>query len=68
MRESTEATLEEKKRFFKSANKNFGSSALCLSGGASFGYYHTGVCLAFLNAGLLPRVVTGTSAGALIAA
>ncbi|KAL7416743.1 acyl transferase/acyl hydrolase/lysophospholipase [Mrakia frigida] len=68
VRESPEATLEEKKKFFKSANKNFGSSALCLSGGASFGYYHTGVVLAFLNAGLLPRVVTGTSAGALIAA
>lgn len=29
---------EEKRRFFRSANRNLGSSALCLSGGASFGY------------------------------
>jgi hypothetical protein len=31
-------SIDEKKRFFKSANTNFGLSALCLSGGASFGY------------------------------
>ncbi|GAA5968070.1 hypothetical protein JCM3765_003572 [Sporobolomyces pararoseus] len=54
--------------FFKSCSKNLGSSALCLSGGASFGYYHFGVIRALLDQGLLPRVVTGTSAGALVAA
>ena len=32
-------SLEEKASFFKSATKNLGASALCLSGGASFGYY-----------------------------
>lgn len=32
-------SLEEKASFFKSAAKNLGASALCLSGGASFGYY-----------------------------
>lgn len=31
--------LDEKASFFKSAAKNLGASALCLSGGASFGYY-----------------------------
>jgi predicted acylesterase/phospholipase RssA len=41
---------------------------LCLSGGASFGYYHFGVVKAFLDAGLLPRVIAGTSAGGLVAA
>ena len=57
---------------------------MCLSGGASFGYCtfetvftpalseifidHFGVVKAFLDAGLLPRVITGTSAGGLIAA
>jgi len=64
-----------------------GISALCLSGGGSFGYCktffttsaveslltclvtdHFGVVKAFLDAGLLPRVITGTSAGGLIAA
>lgn len=61
-------SIEEKKRFFKRAHTNYGTSALCLSGGASFGYYHFGVVKAFLDAGTLPRVVTGTSAGGLIAA
>ncbi|KAL0949527.1 hypothetical protein HGRIS_009578 [Hohenbuehelia grisea] len=72
IRESPELSVDEKKRFFKSANTNLGEflciSALCLSGGASFGYYHCGVVRAFLDADLLPRVVTGTSAGGLIAA
>lgn len=68
IRESEELSYEEKKRFFKSASTNLGTSALCLSGGASFGYYHFGVVKAFLDTGLLPRVITGTSAGGLIAA
>ncbi|KAJ7180137.1 patatin-domain-containing protein [Mycena crocata] len=68
IRESPDLKIDEKKRFFKAANTNLGISALCLSGGASFGYYHCGVVKAFLDAGLLPRVVTGTSAGGLIAA
>ena len=58
----------QKRRFYKSVNRNFGASALCLSGGASFGYYHIGLVKAFLDAGLLPRVIAGTSAGGLIAA
>ncbi|KAF9485321.1 patatin-domain-containing protein [Pholiota conissans] len=68
IRETPELSVDEKRRFFKSANTNLGISALCLSGGASFGYYHFGVVKAFLDAGLLPRVITGTSAGGLIAA
>ncbi|KJA30238.1 hypothetical protein HYPSUDRAFT_32378 [Hypholoma sublateritium FD-334 SS-4] len=68
IRETPELSVDEKRRFFKSANANLGISALCLSGGASFGYYHCGVVKAFLDTGLLPRVITGTSAGGLIAA
>ncbi|KAH7914326.1 acyl transferase/acyl hydrolase/lysophospholipase [Hygrophoropsis aurantiaca] len=68
VRDSSELSNEEKKRFFKSASINLGTSALCLSGGASFGYYHLGVVKAFLDAELLPRVIAGTSAGGLIAA
>ncbi|TFY70167.1 hypothetical protein EVG20_g2838 [Dentipellis fragilis] len=68
VRETPLLSNEEKKRFFKSAHTNLGLTALCLSGGASFGYYHFGVAKAFLDAGLLPRVVTGTSAGGLVAA
>ncbi|GAA96902.1 uncharacterized protein L969DRAFT_96794 [Mixia osmundae IAM 14324] len=59
---------EEKTRFFKTISRNYGRSALCLSGGATFGYYHFGVVRALLDANLLPQVITGTSAGALVAA
>ena len=38
VRDTTDLSNEEKKRFFKSANTNLGTSALCLSGGGSFGY------------------------------
>ena len=38
IRETPDISNEEKKRFFKSTNTNLGTSALCLSGGASFGY------------------------------
>ncbi|KAL5530026.1 hypothetical protein ACEPAF_6283 [Sanghuangporus sanghuang] len=68
IRESSVLSIEEKRRFFKSANMNLGISALCLSGGATFGYYHFGVIKAFVDADLLPRVITGTSAGGLVAA
>jgi hypothetical protein len=48
IRIATDVTLEEKRSFFRGVNKNYGSSALCLSGGASFGYYqyvcNTGRC------------------------
>ncbi|KAI0320813.1 patatin-domain-containing protein [Amylostereum chailletii] len=68
IRETPLLSIEEKKRFFKGVNTHLGLTALCLSGGATFGYYHFGVVKAFLDAGCLPRVITGTSAGGLVAA
>lgn len=56
------------RRFFRVAAKNVGKTALCLSGGASFGYYHLGVVKTLVDQDLLPKIVTGTSAGGLIAA
>ena len=38
IRTSPDLSSDEKRRFFKSSNTNLGSSALCLSGGGSFGY------------------------------
>ena len=38
IRDSPDLSNEEKKRFFKNVNANLGTSALCLSGGASLGY------------------------------
>lgn len=59
---------EEKRLLFKHVYANFGRTALCLSGGAGFAYYHLGVVRALLDTDLLPDVITGTSGGALIAA
>lgn len=59
---------DEKRTLFKRLHTNYGRTALCLSGGASFAYYHFGVVKALLDADLLPEVITGTSGGALIAA
>ena len=39
-----------------------------LSGGATLGIYHYGVLKALLSEGLLPAVISGTSAGAVVAA
>ena len=60
--------LEEKRLFYKHLCNNFGRTALCFSGGATFAYYHFGVAKALLDADVLPEVITGTSGGALIAA
>ncbi|TLD32378.1 lipid particle protein [Venturia nashicola] len=59
---------ESKRLLFKHLHTNFGRTALCLSGGATFAYYHFGVAKALLDANLLPDVITGTSGGALVAA
>ena len=61
-------TDREKVSFFRHLELNYGRTALCLSGGATFSYYHFGVIKALLDAGELPQIITGTSGGALIAA
>ncbi|KAL9063083.1 MAG: hypothetical protein Q9157_008433, partial [Trypethelium eluteriae] len=60
-------TPDAKASLFKHLQNNFGRTALCLSGGATFAYYHFGVAKALLDADLLPQVITGTSGGALVA-
>lgn len=59
--------LEDKRELFRSLHGNYGRTALCLSGGATFAYYHFGVVKALLEEDLLPDVITGTSGGALVA-
>jgi predicted acylesterase/phospholipase RssA len=53
---------------FKGICANYGRTALCLSGGATFAYYHFGVVKALLEEDQLPDIITGTSGGALVAA
>ncbi|PWN43699.1 patatin-domain-containing protein [Ceraceosorus guamensis] len=68
VRTTEKLAIEHKRQFYRNAAKNLGKSALCLSGGGSFGYYHIGLVRALLDADLLPSIITGTSAGGLIAA
>ncbi|KAF2132010.1 FabD/lysophospholipase-like protein [Dothidotthia symphoricarpi CBS 119687] len=65
---TTQLDAEAKRALFKHLGSNFGRTALCLSGGATFAYYHFGVVKALLDADLMPEVITGTSGGALVAA
>lgn len=66
--ETHHISSQEKQLFFKHLDTNYGRTALCLSGGATFAYYHFGVIKALLDTGNLPQIITGTSAGALVAA
>lgn len=59
---------KDKSAFFKGLELNYGRTALCLSGGATFAYYHFGVVKALIDTGQLPQIITGTSGGALVAA
>ena len=56
-----------KRRFLKRAARSFGRSCLLLSGGASQGLFHLGVIKELTAEGIMPRVITGSSAGAIIA-
>ena len=59
--------VQDKLDFFYRANICFGRSALMLSGGGVLGFYHLGVVKTLLEQGLLPRVISGSSAGSLVA-
>ncbi len=55
-----------KVKLFKHARKNFGQSALMLSGGGAFGIYHFGIVKALIEQNLLPKVIAGSSMGAIV--
>lgn len=48
------------------ARQSFGRSALLLSGGATFGMSHIGVLKTLYEAKLLPRIISGASAGSIV--
>ncbi|WOJ96160.1 DUF3336 domain-containing protein [Congregibacter brevis] len=62
-----EIDIQQKMDFFYRANICFGRSALMLSGGGVLGFYHLGVVKTLLEQNLLPRVISGASAGSLVA-
>lgn len=64
----SEISREEKQAFFDRVDHCFGRSALMLSGGARLGFFHYGVVKAMFEQGVLPKVISGSSAGSLTAA
>lgn len=65
---SPDIPVEEQLAFLRETRHAFGRTALVLSGGGSFGSFHLGVVKALLDASLLPRVLSGSSAGAIVVA
>jgi TAG lipase / lysophosphatidylethanolamine acyltransferase len=60
---STQSRLD----FLHDSRQAFGRTTLVLQGGAVFGLCHMGIVKALFFQGLLPRIITGTGTGALIA-
>jgi TAG lipase / steryl ester hydrolase / phospholipase A2 / LPA acyltransferase len=63
-----EIPTAEKLEFFRRASHCFGRSALMLSGAGALGPFHVGVIKALVEQDLLPNVISGSSAGSLVAA
>ncbi|ORY94515.1 acyl transferase/acyl hydrolase/lysophospholipase [Syncephalastrum racemosum] len=59
---------QTKLKFLSDTRQGFGCSALVLQGGTALALYHLGVLKALNEQGLLPRIISGTAVGALIAA
>lgn len=60
-------TWEEKEIALRNTRQSYGGSALLLSGGASLGMFHFGVVKLLFEQRLLPRVISGSSIGSLVA-
>ena len=59
--------VEQKIQFFEECLKAYGQPALMFSGGSTLGLFHTGVCKALLEQDLMPHVLSGASAGSIMA-
>lgn len=59
--------VQQKLDFFYRCNVCFGRSGLMLSGGGVLGFLHLGVVNVLLDQGLMPRVISGSSAGSIVA-
>ncbi|KAJ2970563.1 hypothetical protein NUW58_g9656 [Xylaria curta] len=60
-------STQRKLDFLHDSRQAFGRTTLVLQGGAIFGLCHVGVVKALFLRGLLPRIITGTATGALVA-
>jgi hypothetical protein len=66
--DTPDITKQQKLAFFNETRHAFGRTALLLSGGATLGMYHLGVIRAMAMNNMLPRIISGSSVGSLIAA
>ncbi len=64
--DSGDISEDEKREFFRRASHCFGHSALMLSGSGSLLFFHVGMIKALSETQLLPRVVSGSSGGAIV--
>ncbi|MGC1510379.1 DUF3336 domain-containing protein [Ketobacter sp. MCCC 1A13808] len=60
-------SLVQKLEFFERTHQSFGESGLMLSGGAALGMFHLGVLKAMWENSLLPSIISGSSAGSIMA-
>ena len=66
--ECTCLSLDEKLEYFQHCQRAYGQPALMFSGGSTLGLFHTGVCKALMEQDLMPKVMSGSSAGAIMTA
>ncbi|KAG0207074.1 hypothetical protein BGX28_001617 [Mortierella sp. GBA30] len=66
--ESDDFSMAAKLEFFTHTRQAFGRTALLFSGGATMGLMHIGVIKSLFENHLLPRIISGSSCGSIIAA
>jgi TAG lipase/steryl ester hydrolase/phospholipase A2/LPA acyltransferase len=66
--QADEIDFYEKLSFFDETAHAFGRSCIMLSGGAGLGFFHAGVIKALVEEDVLPDVISGASAGSIVAA
>lgn len=62
-----EVDFYDKLAFFEETSHAYGQSCLMLSGGASLGFFHVGVIKTLTEHKLMPNVISGASAGSIMA-
>nr|WP_181901579.1 DUF3336 domain-containing protein [Thalassotalea euphylliae] len=62
-----EVDFYDKLAFFEETAHAYGQSCLMLSGGASLGFFHVGVIRTLTEHNLMPNVISGASAGSIMA-
>lgn len=59
--------MDDVLKFLVTLRLSFGRTALCLSGGGSLAMYHMGIIRTLIELKCLPRVISGTSGGSIVA-